>query len=94
MSGRGTTQHIYPGQDFTSRNFALFFLTHKDFQIDAIFLHLSKEDFYFFYKVLYSTLLHLQLQIPSDSTVSEDARIEPRTVAMFALEVRRCITAL
>jgi hypothetical protein len=32
--------------------------------------------------VRYSTLLHLP---PSDSTVSEDAGIEPRTVATFAL---------
>jgi hypothetical protein len=40
----------------------------------------------FFPNVLYSTLLHLP---PSDSTVSEDAGIEPRTVATSALAVRR-----
>jgi|LakMenEpi03Aug12_release.lakeMendotaPanAssembly.Ray.scaffolds.fasta_scaffold3527815_1 hypothetical protein len=33
------------------------------------------------FKVLYSTLLHLP---PSDSTVSEDADIEPRTVATLS----------
>ncbi len=37
-------------------------------------------------KVLCSTLLHLP---PLSSTVSEDAVIEPRTVATLALEVRR-----
>jgi hypothetical protein len=39
-------------------------------------------DFY----VLYSTLFHLPA---SDSTVSEDAGIEPRTVATSALTVSR-----
>jgi hypothetical protein len=41
--------------------------------------------FWIFY-VLYSTLLHLR---PSDSTVSEDAGIEPRTVATSGFAVRR-----
>jgi hypothetical protein len=36
--------------------------------------------------VFYSTLLHLR---PSYSTKSEDAGIEPRTVATSALTVRR-----
>jgi hypothetical protein len=43
-------------------------------------------DFWIFCFVLYSTLLHLP---PSDTTVSEDAGIEPRTVATLALAVRR-----
>jgi hypothetical protein len=41
-------------------------------------------DFSFY--VRYSTLLHLP---PSDSTVPEDAGIDPRTVATTALDVRR-----
>jgi hypothetical protein len=40
----------------------------------------------FSFYVRYSTLLHLP---PSDSTVPEDAGIEPRTVATTALAVRR-----
>ncbi len=39
--------------------------------------------FFFFFKYVYSTLLHL------DSTVSEDAGIESRTVATLALTARR-----
>jgi hypothetical protein len=42
----------------------------------------------FSFYVQYSTLLHLP---PSDSTVSEAAGIEPRTVATTALTVRRSI---
>jgi RsiW-degrading membrane proteinase PrsW (M82 family) len=38
----------------------------------------------FFFYVMYSTLLHLP---PHRSTVSEDAGIEPRTVATSALAV-------
>ncbi len=42
-------------------------------------------DFFdFFFYVLYTTLLHLP-----PPTVSEDAEIEPRTVATSALAVRR-----
>jgi hypothetical protein len=40
----------------------------------------------FFFYVLYSTLLHMR---PSDSTVTEDAGIEPRTVATSALPSAR-----
>ncbi len=42
-------------------------------------------DIFLFY-VRFSTLLHLP---PPDSTVSEDAGIEPKTVATMALAVRR-----
>jgi hypothetical protein len=42
--------------------------------------------FNYIFNMLYSTLLHLS---PSDSNVSEDAEIEPRTVATVALTVRR-----
>ncbi len=42
--------------------------------------------FFIFYLVLYSTLLHLPAP---DSTVSEDAEIEPRTGATLELTVRR-----
>ncbi len=42
--------------------------------------------FGFFLYVLFSILLHLP---PSDSTVSEDSGIEPRTVAISASAVRR-----
>ncbi len=38
------------------------------------------------FEVLYLTLLHPP---PSDSSVSEDAWVEPRTVATLALAVRR-----
>jgi hypothetical protein len=41
-------------------------------------------DFFLFY-VRYSTLLHLP---PSDSTVSEDAGIEPRTVATTTIHMK------
>ncbi len=44
-------------------------------------------EFYFFC-VRHSTLLHLP---PSDSAVSEDAGIEPRTVATLALTARRSL---
>ncbi len=40
-------------------------------------------DFFMFY------IQHCRICRPSDSTVSEDAGIEPRTVATFALAVRR-----
>ncbi len=43
-------------------------------------------DFFGFFHVLYSTLLHLPL---SGSTVSGDTGIEPRTVGALALAVRR-----
>ncbi len=42
--------------------------------------------FFIFYLVLYSTLLHWPAP---DSTVSEDAEIEPRTGATLVLTVRR-----
>jgi hypothetical protein len=45
-----------------------------------------KGESYWIFEVLYSTLLHSRL---SDSTVSEDAGSEPRTVAMFAFTVGR-----
>jgi hypothetical protein len=38
--------------------------------------------FWIFFTILYSILFHLP---PSDSTVSEDAGIKPRTFATFAL---------
>jgi hypothetical protein len=41
---------------------------------------------FFLFYVRYSTLLHLP---PTDSPVSEGARIEPRTVATTTLAVRR-----
>jgi hypothetical protein len=40
------------------------------------------------------TLLHLFIYRPSDSNVSENAGIEPSTVASFALSVRHSITRL
>jgi hypothetical protein len=39
-------------------------------------------------------ILHCFICNPSDSTVSEDAGIEPRAVATFALTVRRSTTRL
>ncbi len=50
--------------------------------------------FIFQRKIFISSIKYTLFKIASDSTVSEDARIEPRTVALFALEVRRCITPL
>ncbi len=44
----------------------------------------------FFLFVIHSSLFHLPP--PSDFTVSEDAGIEPRTVATSALAVRRSLT--
>jgi hypothetical protein len=48
------------------------------------FFHYKRPEIGEFY-VLYSTLLHLSC----DSFVAEDAGIEPRTIATFALTVRR-----
>ncbi len=45
-------------------------------------------EFFFFYVGTYCTL-HCFIRHPSDSTVSEDAGIEHRTVATLALAVRR-----
>jgi hypothetical protein len=45
--------------------------------------------FYLFFKVLYSAKLH---RPPLRSAVSEDARIELRTVATLAMIVRRALT--
>ncbi len=39
------------------------------------------------------TIFNYFIRRPSDSTVSEDAGIEPRTVATTALAVRRALTA-
>ncbi len=47
-----------------------------------------KGDFWFFY-ALYSILFNLPTSQVSNFTVSEDAGIEPRTVATTALTVRR-----
>jgi hypothetical protein len=52
---------------------------------------LLRRNVYQHFYVPYSTLLHLP---PSDSTVSEDAGIEPRTVATLALTARRSTTRL
>jgi hypothetical protein len=46
----------------------------------------NRGEIFGFVYALYSTVLHL---LPSDSTGSEDAGIEPRTVATSALAVRR-----
>jgi hypothetical protein len=54
---------------------------------EELFKFLFKADIWIFlFYVKYSTLLHLP---PSDSTESEDAGIEPGTVATAALAVRR-----
>ncbi len=47
-----------------------------------------KRDFWIFFFFMYD-IQHCFICRPSDSTVSEDAGIEPRTVAITALAVRR-----
>ncbi len=54
----------------------------KERKVKEILLFL-KGDFFEFFYLRYSTLLHLP---PSDSTMSKDAGIEPRTVATLALQ--------
>jgi hypothetical protein len=48
----------------------------------------SKVEFFGFFLLMY-VILHCFICRPSDSTVSEDAGIEPRTVATLALTARR-----
>jgi hypothetical protein len=51
---------------------------------------LPKEDIFFIYIFFFMyNIQHCFICRPSDSTVSEDAGIEPRTVATTALAVRR-----
>ncbi len=59
------------------------------FVLKSVF-HLTLKEYFY---VRYSTLLHLYR--PSDSTVSEDAGIEPRAVATLAwTAIRPVITRL
>ncbi len=50
--------------------------------------YINGEFFFFFFFFMYD-IQHCFIGRPSDSTVSEDAGIEPRTVATTALAVRR-----
>ncbi len=78
LKGMESTFNFPPGsKECLPRIFFIIFSPSRE-TLDWIF------NFFFIY-LRYSTFLHLP---PSDSTVSEDARIEPRTVATTALAVR------
>jgi hypothetical protein len=72
-------QYLYP-----EKGLILLYVTFVYFEV----LEIQAGDFldFFSFYVLYSTLLYLRT---SDSTVSEDAGTEPRTVATVTLAVRR-----
>ncbi len=53
------------------------------------FVCCKSESFFFIFLFFLYDIQHCFICRPSDSTVSEDAGIEPRTVATTALDVRR-----
>jgi hypothetical protein len=68
--------------------FELEWVAHRNEQLQHEFecIILKSGDFFSFFVLLHK---HCFICSPSDSTVSEDAGIEPRTVETLALAVRR-----